>query len=103
MTAAFLLEFFGPHRTKKKLNSMTKAEQYAYKWISRFWVHEHPGDKASLYDWKERSYRLVATSAYEMALKINLSAEQTHEEVANVIETFIKLKEGTERENYEKK
>ena len=76
---------------EKELNSMTKAERLAYKRISRFWVHERPGDNASLYDWKEKDYRLVSTAVYDMTLKMKLPAEQTHKEVANVIEMFIKL------------
>ena len=81
---------------EKEFNSMPKSEQLAYKWLSRFWAHEPSGDKASLYNWKEKDYRLVAIAVYDMTLKMGLPAEQTHKEVAKVIEMFIKLEQEAE-------
>ena len=93
---------------EKEFNSMPKSEQLAYKWLSRFWGYEPSDAKASLlYNWKEKDYRLVAIFVFNMTLKMGLPIEQTHKEIANVIETFIKLEKEAKKikaeENYQKK
>ena len=84
---------------EKKYNSMSKAEQFAYKSVTRFWLRERTNNKdsLSLYNWKKNDYRLLTTAAFEVTLKMKLSAEQVHKEVANVIEMCIKLEQELEK------
>jgi len=83
---------------EKNYDSMSKPEQLAYRSITQFRLHERTDNKdsLSLYNWKKNDYKLLRTAAFETALKMKLSAEQTHEEVTKVIEMCINLEKEAE-------
>jgi len=76
---------------------MTRPQQLAHKNISRFWLCETSEHKPSLCDWNENDYRFVFIIVVGMARRIKLSPEREFEEVAKVIEMFIKLEEENEK------
>jgi len=78
---------------EKKYSSMTRAEQLAYKSVSEFFIRR----ETISYDWKKDSFKLVATAAFDLTLKMKLPAEQSHNEVAKMIEMCIKLEEEAEK------
>ncbi len=78
---------------------MSKAEQLAYKIVTQFSLHERTNGKDSLssYDWKKNDYKLLATFAFEIALKMELPVEKTHKEVAKIINMCIQLEKEAQK------
>jgi len=83
---------------EKNRTSMSKAQRLAYEIITQFFLREYIDNKnsLSLCNWRNENYKLLRTAAFETALKMKLSAEQTHEEVTKVVEMCIKLEQEIE-------
>ena len=82
---------------EKSYPSMTKAEQLAYKSINRFLLNERTTDKHVIYSWKDKDYKFLTTVVREITLRIKLSVEQTHKEVAKVLDMCIKLEKEAKK------